>query len=85
MKPQIGRFRVSKRSMYAVVGWTCGMALGLLMYFVWWPNELLLTLPPLAGMVLALWRGEAANQILSADELDRPITLFSKDSSNERR
>lgn len=53
------RFQLSERSIYALVGWACGMALGLLLYWAWWPNEFLLTFPPLAGMILALWRGEA--------------------------
>lgn len=79
------RFQLSERSIYALVGWACGMALGLLLYWAWWPNEFLLTFPPLAGMILALWRGEATNKIPSADELNRPITLFPKDTSSRRR
>jgi len=57
---------LSKRSIYAIVGWAGGMAFGLLLYFAWWPNEFLLTFPPLA--VMALWRGEATNKIPTFDE-----------------
>lgn len=53
------------------------MAFGLLLYFAWWPNEFLLTFPPLA--VMALWRGEATNKIPTFDEMKRPITLFPKE------
>ena len=62
----ISHFRLSKRSIYAIVGWAGGMAFGLLLYFAWWPNEFLLTFPPLA--VMALWRGEATNKIPTLDE-----------------
>jgi hypothetical protein len=27
------RFRISERAIYGVMGWVCGMALGLLLYF----------------------------------------------------
>jgi len=70
---------LSKRSIYAIVGWASGMAFGLLLYFAWWPNESLLTFPPLTGMALALWRGEATNKIPAFEEMKRPITPFPKE------
>jgi hypothetical protein len=75
------RFRISERAIYGVMGWVCGMALGLLLYFAWKPSEFLLTFTPLAGMVLAIWYGESTGRIPTAEEANRPITLFPKDSS----
>jgi hypothetical protein len=75
------RFGISERAIYAVMGWVFGMALGLFLYFAWRPSDFLLTFPPLAGMVLALWYGESTGRIATADEANQPITLFPKDSS----
>jgi len=76
-------WNINERSVYALVGWMCGMALGLLLYLVWRPSEIFLTLPSFVGMVSALWYGEATNRIPSADEVNAPITLFPKDTSTK--
>lgn len=83
MTTQFGGFRISKRSRYAVVGWACGMAPGLLLYIAWEPSQFFLTIPPVVGMCLALWYGEFKGKIPTADELNRPITLFPRDSSTK--
>jgi hypothetical protein len=72
----------SKRSTYAVAGWAIGMAIGLVAFYGWKKATVLLTLPPLLGMIFALWWGERAGQIPSVDEAHQPITLFDKDPSS---
>ena len=73
------------RWVYALVGWTSGTAIGLLLYLVWRPYELLLTFPSFVGMFSALWYGESTNRIPTVDELNAPITLFPKDASTKGR
>jgi hypothetical protein len=75
------RFRISERAIYGVMGWVFGMALGLLLYFAWRPSDFLLSFPPPAGMVPALWYGGSTGRIPTPEEDNRPITLFPKDSS----
>lgn len=79
MKTEGGSFRLSKRSQYALAGWACGMALGLLLYFTLRPSVIFLTFPPLVGMSVAIWYGESTHKIPTADEMNRPPTLFSND------
>jgi hypothetical protein len=77
-------WKINKRSIYALVGWSFGMVVGLLLYYAWRPYELFLTtLLPFVGMVSALWYGETTNKIPSADELNAPIALFPKDNSTK--
>jgi hypothetical protein len=83
MEVRSGRFRVSERAIYGVMGWVCGMALGLLLYFIWKASEFLLTFPPLAGMVLALCYSESTGRIPTVEEVRRPISLFPKDRSTK--
>jgi hypothetical protein len=70
---------MSKRSLYALVGYLAGLAPGLALYFAWKPNVGLVTTLPLFGMVIALWWGERTHKIPTADEMNRPVTLFGKD------
>jgi hypothetical protein len=76
---------LKERSVYALFGWTCGMAIGLLLYLVWRPYELFLTFPSFVGMFSALWYGESTNRIPTVDELRAPITLFPKNVSKRGR
>jgi hypothetical protein len=57
------RIRLGERAVLAMMGWVCGMALGLLLYFTWKVNESLLTFLPLGGMVLALWYAQQTGKI----------------------
>jgi len=78
-------WNIKGRSVYALIGWACGMAVGLLLYFVWRPYEIFLIFPSFAGMGSALWYGEVTSKIPSVDELNAPITLFPKDPSTKNR
>ena len=72
----------SKRSTYAVVGYGIGLAIGLvIMFFLGWKHVgTLLTVPPLLGMVVALWWAEGKGLIPSVEDENRPVTLFGKDA-----
>jgi hypothetical protein len=84
MRNQRSRVRVSERAIFAMMGWVCGMALGLLLYFTWKADEFLLTILPLAGVVFALWYGERTGKILTAEDTNRPISLFGQDRSTKK-
>lgn len=76
---------LNSRAVYGVMGWIGGMAVALLLYFAWKPDEYLLVSLPLTSMVLALWYGESSGRIPTVEEDNRPITLFPEDSPSERR
>lgn len=84
MRTKVRRFRLNARSIYALVGWACGIALGFLLYLAWRPYEIFLTFLPFVGMASALWCGEKTEKIPSSDEINRPIELFPKDASAKR-
>jgi hypothetical protein len=67
------------------MGWICGLAVALLIYFAWKPDDLMLVYAPLSTTALALWYGESRGKIPSAEEANRLITLFSRESPTQRR
>ena len=85
MNTNQSRMRKGSRAVYGVMGWIGGMAVGLLLYFAWKPDEYLLVALPLTSMALALAYGESSGRIPTVDEERRPITLFPKDPPPERR
>ena len=75
---------LGSRAIYGVMGWLCGMAVALLLYFAWKPDDSMLVFVPLSTMALALWYAESTGRIPTREETSRPITLFSDDSSHHR-
>jgi len=84
MRNRGSRVRFTSRAVYGVTGWVCGMAVALLFYFTWKADVMDFVILPLSTMLLALWYGESTGRIPTREEASRPISLFSKDSSQHR-